>query len=212
MDSDITDLQNGLIGSTLVEILEQSGINDNPEKLDAVKQLFAHYVNAFQIIKDEHPIEITRLYYQLLDKVIDEIDTSSATCTKGCSFCCHINTNITDMEAMTIADYCAKNNIPIGRTYLMEQLRTPPKAQYFSKASACVFLRDGLCSVYEVRPAECRKYFVTSDPQLCDPKEYPSPHKVSWMRLLQPEIISSAMDRFIKRLDRMADMLMPYAK
>lgn len=37
--------------------------------------------------------------------------------------------------------------------------------------SACVFLKDDLCSVYAKRPAGCRTLQVTSDPQKCSKSE-----------------------------------------
>lgn len=39
--------------------------------------------------------------------------------------------------------------------------------RYFKLGQACPFLENESCSIYEERPAVCREFHVTSDPELC---------------------------------------------
>ena len=40
---------------------------------------------------------------------------------------------------------------------------------------------DGLCSIYKDRPLSCRKYFVVSDPTLCDTSRHPGGQTLTWV-------------------------------
>jgi len=41
--------------------------------------------------------------------------------------------------------------------------------EWFRESHPCVFLENGRCSIYKVRPVACRSYFVINDPSLCQP-------------------------------------------
>jgi Fe-S-cluster containining protein len=106
--------------------------------------------------------------YAGIDKSIEslpDVYKQSISCKKGCSACCHINVDIRETEAKLLVKYAHKNRIPIDKEYLQKQAVV--EKQPGSDVSACVFLKDGLCSVYPVRPIMCRKYYVVSDPALC---------------------------------------------
>lgn len=94
----------------------------------------------------------------------------SMSCRKGCAACCHINVTITLEEAAVIAAYCAENDIPINQAYMQEQVKLSEYHLARSAISACAFLKDKECSIYEVRPMSCRKHFVQSHPLYCDLK------------------------------------------
>ncbi len=93
-------------------------------------------------------------------------------CKKGCSFCCHQRVDIHAMEARHIVKYCKVKGISIDKKYLQVQAKFKALKQAYSNThSACVFLKNGECSIYEARPIQCRKYFSSSDPIYCDVKK-----------------------------------------
>lgn len=96
-----------------------------------------------------------------------------STCTKGCFNCCYLLPIVSVLDGMRIAQRLL--NQPDWEAYL-EPLATQArlqiratKLQYFTGKHACVFLKDGLCSVYDVRPDPCRFHFMLSPPELCSP-------------------------------------------
>lgn len=83
-------------------------------------------------------------------------------CGNGCSSCCNMNVTISQIEANLIAEKIGIKSKQLARSLTHESgefMGTP-----------CVFLKDGSCSVYEVRPFACRKHvsFDTSS-YWCDP-------------------------------------------
>lgn len=90
------------------------------------------------------------------------------SCRKGCSHCCRIQVLMTPAEADLIKQYCEENSIAIDYDYFEKQKDLTEENHARSAANACAFLKDNLCSIYEVRPFACRNYFVVSDPDLCD--------------------------------------------
>lgn len=128
---------------------------------------------------------------------IDKLFTSAAEedkkgiqCSKGCAACCYIDATIAESEAKLIIDHCEKNNFPIDKSYLKKQAARGRKE--FSEISKCVFLENNLCSIYEVRPATCRKHFVKNDPALCDSSKNKDIPLITYFNL-QSEIIASAL-------------------
>ena len=114
--------------------------------------------------------------------LIDEINDDSfakekslkPSCRKGCSHCCHIQVGTTEREVDLILDYMYKNE----RSFTEDELATlheqakydvnDPHNYMIDKNRKCVFLKNSECSIYPVRPATCRNYFVMSDPKECD--------------------------------------------
>lgn len=68
-------------------------------------------------------------------------------CAKGCGWCCHQRVGATLTEVLAVAEHL--RNRPDGAP-LIERLRT------WSGGRPCVFLIDGACTVYDVRPFKCR--------------------------------------------------------
>jgi hypothetical protein len=86
-------------------------------------------------------------------QVADEIDHAVAplaACKKGCSHCCHIKVEMTDLEAVQLGE-------AIGRRPNMNQRYTSLDEAWFGYHTPCPFLEDGECSIYEHRPMACRK-------------------------------------------------------
>lgn len=129
----------------------------------------------------------------LNEDIADNPHSSKITCTKGCSFCCHIKVDVSYYEAKYIYDYCLANNITINWDYLTAQSSMNDDKQWILEKHlrTCEFLKNNECSIYEARPMSCRKHYSIDDPQKCDTdKPYTTLAKLS---LLNSEIFTAAL-------------------
>ncbi len=97
------------------------------------------------------------------------------SCGKGCNSCCMMFTLITIADGIYLADEVLKRK---DWGDLLSRMTEEAKAHcydginesnWFQKRRQCVFLKDGICSVYAKRPAACRHHFVTTAPENCTP-------------------------------------------
>jgi uncharacterized protein len=77
-------------------------------------------------------------------------------CAPGCSFCCYLPVDVLAPEAFRIAAHLQQTRSPRELTALVYRLVA--HGQHDGAARPCVFLTDGRCSIYEVRPMVCRSY------------------------------------------------------
>jgi Fe-S-cluster containining protein len=77
-------------------------------------------------------------------------------CAAGCSFCCYLPVDVLAPEAFRIAAHLQQTRSPGELAALAYRLGA--HAQRTFGARPCVFLADGRCSIYEVRPMVCRGY------------------------------------------------------
>lgn len=128
-----------------------------------------HYLEQYKLNRALDPIETIKAFYSLIDNTFEASNNEekkNIRCRKGCNYCCHIDLDINEDEADAIVQYCQDKGIEINTAYLQKQLHVIGRDQ--TPLSKCEFLKDGACSVYEVRPVNCRKYLVASNPTLCD--------------------------------------------
>jgi Fe-S-cluster containining protein len=141
-----------------------------------------HYKDQIRKLKPVRSIASFLKIYEVIDQLIERHFSAKiglVSCRKGCSFCCHYNVDVNSGEAMVIVDYCRQNGIDIDRGYLEQQaLLKRNEVPLHPTHSRCIFLKDGLCSIYAVRPISCRKYYVTNDPKYCDVPSYPPPARL----------------------------------
>jgi len=173
-----------------------------------------HYFRA--MYQSAGPADFVKAFYEAFDEVQAE-QVKDVSCKKGCYLCCRQNVSIFPDEATVIADYCSEQGIPIPKGYLKEQLKYDWKEVAKTEAGWCVFLTNGLCGIYPVRPLTCRKYHVVSAPELCDTVKYPADQgfNVSVPIFTIPEIEASAYCGVLSKkgkAGRMAEMLLPYSK
>lgn len=160
----------------------------------------------------EDKMAAVREVMEAMDRTIKEGNRENS-CKKGCNFCCRINVDVMPEEAEVIAEYCRENDIPISKDYLKKQMKIRKEEIGFSSVAACVFLKDGECSIYPVRPLACRKYLVATPPEDCDIK-FHGIKKVAVVCDISVEILDSAFmsasggDKFI----RLPKALLPYSK
>lgn len=90
------------------------------------------------------------------------------SCKAGCSACCQQVVYATLAEAADIAARYPAKIAAVG-PQLVEQsarlMRDANNERFWG--NQCVFLEDGLCSIYEHRPLICRATLVVSPPEQC---------------------------------------------
>lgn len=96
-----------------------------------------------------------------LHRALDELGTEIApfvACRRGCSACCHYNVHLYPIEAELIEKHTG-----------FKKVKGPHPVLDFTGVP-CVFLKDGQCSIYDVRPMVCRKHVaLTNTAYWCEP-------------------------------------------
>jgi Fe-S-cluster containining protein len=116
---------------------------------------------------------LLQLYAELEEPLHRALKKYPISCKKGCDHCCYMMTLCGVQEGLLMADAAMSS---MAWRYYVRELRQSAKAmigctqaEYFQKRRPCVFLKDNLCEVYEVRPSACRFYYVVSPPEDCSP-------------------------------------------
>lgn len=101
-----------------------------------------------------------------------EQDGLAITCKPGCTHCCQCAFVCTLFEGLSIGRYLLNKKAdlealwaPLRQQERMQQKLGAPK--WFKLGIHCVFLKDGMCDIYPVRPLNCRAHYAVSDPDLC---------------------------------------------
>lgn len=119
------------------------------------------------------------------------------SCKKGCAACCRMLVPVSAPEAFALMDFirCLPSEQQERIATRLEQTKSlllshglwhrllelgesarppddaalePINQDYYALRVACPFLEDGVCSIYEERPAACRELLVTSPAERCD--------------------------------------------
>lgn len=82
-------------------------------------------------------------------------------CQRGCSYCCHIQVEVSIPEVARAVEFAKKNFSPEEISALTVRARAGAEGARGKNATTypvqpCAFLVDGECSVYEARPLACR--------------------------------------------------------
>lgn len=124
------------------------------EREDALPKLLRHE-NASRAAK-------LRRTFRLIDELL-EAASPYVACKKGCSSCCHMNVTISALEAEQIQRATGR------RAKQLSSSMSHPLGEF--QGVQCPFLRDGSCSIYEVRPYMCRKHVNFDETAYwCDPQ------------------------------------------
>ena len=96
------------------------------------------------------------------------------SCSKGCSDCCLHPVTTSVFEGLLIYRHLVASGrwTPSLRHSLekaSDALLGLAYEVWLLSAQPCVFLEGSLCSVYPVRPIQCRTTFSIEDPSLCHP-------------------------------------------
>ena len=91
------------------------------------------------------------------------------SCERGCSYCCHLRVQIRPHEAFVLVQHVeaefgagqrARAIARIEENLKRIAMLTPE--QHIRAGIPCALLEEGVCTVYESRPAACRKYYSVS--------------------------------------------------
>lgn len=83
------------------------------------------------------------------EKKLSEEALNLSQCRKGCSRCCFTDISVFQLEADAITSWF--NGLPEERKSEIRSLWSRSQ-----QPEACAFLRDDICTIYEVRPMICR--------------------------------------------------------
>ncbi|HIP33359.1 MAG TPA: YkgJ family cysteine cluster protein [Bacteroidia bacterium] len=125
-----------------------------------------HFVElANTLIKDIFTTEESKInklekIYNFLTIYGNFVQTFSV-CSKGCSHCCSIDVQITELEAIYIQEK--------GHKQLKEYIHNKSINNY----TPCPFLNsdNGECTIYNDRPFNCRTFHTLDDPKYCETNE-----------------------------------------
>ena len=115
--------------------------------------------------------QVVRMYARLAREQGDVISSTklALACERGCNYCCHQRVEIRPYEAFVLAEHIRTRMTPAQQSDAISRLtanraRIEPMEplQHTQTGIACALLVDGACSVYEARPAACRKYYSLS--------------------------------------------------
>jgi len=105
-------------------------------------------------------VSLESLYQKITEfgSQISERAQTKSVCQQGCSRCCYVDLSVFEIEANAITNWF--QNLPSDQqAKLKEQWKKPTliKENFFQQnTSACPFLKEESCTIYEVRPLICR--------------------------------------------------------
>ena len=106
---------------------------------------------------NEAVLRLAEQVHREMSTVIDALPSKAQhACAPGCYFCCYLPVDVLAPEAFRIAAYLQQTLSLQELAALVYRLGT--HGQHDFGIRPCVFLADGRCSIYEVRPLVCRGY------------------------------------------------------
>src|SRR5262245_13610464 len=125
--------------------------------------------------------------------------SKNITCQSGCSHCCNIPVTCTIPEATVALMVAEAKGFVIDEAKLERQSKVKNE-DWFNQPRedwACIFLRDGLCGIYEGRTVSCRKHFSQGPPEGCDmDKHQPGETMARWIAPTAEGLYSGVMNVF----------------
>ncbi len=116
-------------------------------------------------------VQTVRMYGRLATLQGEVIARGGVTlaCQRGCAYCCHLRVHVRPHDAFVLAEHMQTRLTAEQRARVLERLAenlqrigalTPE--QHTRARIPCALLEEGSCTVYEARPATCRKYYSVS--------------------------------------------------
>jgi Fe-S-cluster containining protein len=134
-----------------------------PEHVDnqvetALLQQRAATIHALQSSpSDAAVLQLAEQAHQAMSTAIDALPSKSQhACAPGCFFCCYLPVDVLTPEAFRIAAHLKQTRSPAELSELVYRLGAHGQHDFGTRP--CVFLDQGRCSIYEVRPMVCRGY------------------------------------------------------
>ena len=130
---------------------EQIDLPEIPQELYQGFEKVYNHLNS----TNQRPLLKLKKIYDFMEIYSDFVPTFTV-CAKGCSYCCSIDISVLEVEAKYIEE---NSSIKIKR---------PLKGPTHGNKSKCPFLSGNECSIYEIRPFQCRTFFTLDDPKHCE--------------------------------------------
>ena len=130
----------------------------NDELLEQYRQAHRLVNEVKQAIKPVPENYKIPVLYNILDVHIKKMKLPEATaCGQGCSFCCHDRILITPPEV----DFIKTQKYEFNQ----ERKKLQEESDFWSLKfadRACIFLKEGKCTIYSTRPLVCRNFNVAA--------------------------------------------------
>lgn len=143
---------------------------------------------------------------------------NNMSCRLGCSKCCYVELSIFQAEAYVILEWVNFLSLEEKQNFLNE-LRTseqPKQKNTLGKISKpCAFLRNGKCTIYEIRPTICRTQGLPLQYKISDEKnqvqlavdvcplnfteENSLPDRAEWLDLDRLNALQSIAENFFQK-------------
>jgi Fe-S-cluster containining protein len=134
-----------------------------PDSLDgqvetALRQQQAATISALQASRGGGAVlQLATQAHCGMSAAIDALPSKAQhACAPGCFFCCYLPVDVLALEAFHIAVHLKQTRSPGELAEVVYRLGA--HSQHGLGTRPCVFLVDGRCSIYEVRPMVCRGY------------------------------------------------------
>jgi len=207
------DMELAYISATLKGATATMSRKDRENALDC----FHHWRDECKRIGPEDPVAVAFTVHEIIDERTARMRATSKhapeiKCREGCAACCKLHVDIFSHEAVLLHAIAAERGIEIDMARLARQAAKNDTTwrELAPEDKRCVFLDDkDACRVYEHRPGACRKYFVISEPELCDMEKHPG-GSVGVCFDVEAEIIQSAA-MTVYEGGNMASMLLKHA-
>ena len=107
--------------------------------------------------KDVAVLDLVRQVHDDLTAAIEALPSKAQhACAPGCDFCCYLPVDVLAPEAFRITAHLEQTCSREALSTLVYRLGA--QGQHDFGTRPCVFLANGRCSIYEVRPMVCRGY------------------------------------------------------
>lgn len=116
-------------------------------------------------------VQTIRMYDRLaaLQREAIAKERVDVACARGCSYCCHLRVEVRPHDAFVLAHHVQSKFGDAERARTIARIEENLKRiegltpeQHVRAGIPCALLEDGQCTVYESRPATCRKYYSVS--------------------------------------------------
>jgi len=122
--------------------------------------LFRHLRKLSEFQTESEKIEWVR---EEVDRLLSD-STQESKCLKGCHFCCFHPISLSQIE-MEVIKSEGVDPEPSRLEKQIEHFQDSKPIDYENRA--CVYLKEGECSVYDKRPLICRLTHVKTNPENC---------------------------------------------
>lgn len=117
-------------------------------------------------------LELMRFVYTETDRQY-KAASDRTSCGLGCSFCCHDEIMMSDIEAKVIEAKIDSGEIKIANPRIKKTLEVQNSNIFrtlnFMEKRCSMLNEKNECTIYEHRPLICRTHNSTDSPQLCKP-------------------------------------------